>query len=90
MKAKYLWKLHANKASVSGKVRGYRLRLAHANLEGSCFGEPVPSFAKRFLIAESGDYSTEMGAEEHFDAFLRETPRFLNIKPEEIVHVSAY
>ena len=89
-KIKYLWKLHQNKGPSSGQVRGYRLRLAHANMEGQAFGEPCPSFAKRFLISESGDYRTEQAAESHLERFLKDTPRFLNVDPKEVAHVSEY
>ena len=87
---KFIWKLHENRASTTGKVRGFRLQLAHANMEGQAFGKPCPSFAKRYLIAESGDYRTEHAAESHLEQFLSETPRFLNVNPKEAAHVSEY
>jgi hypothetical protein len=51
-----LLKIKATKHPISEKTIGFRIQAAHPNMAGrNRQGEEIPSFAKKYLIAESSD-----------------------------------
>lgn len=66
-----LLKIKATKHPISEATIGFRIQAAHPNQAGRNFkGQAVPSFAKKYLIAESSDHS-EIGKKQ-MDNFLEE------------------
>jgi hypothetical protein len=93
MKPKFVFRIFANMAPTTGRVRGYRIQVAHANMEGKAFGKPCPSFAKRFLVATSGDYGSAYAAGQQVDKFLSNPSgpfKFLKIHPDEVIPANLY
>ena len=87
----FVYKVAEVKAPTSGKVKGYRIKLAHANLAAHHpQGYEYPSFAKRYLIAESSDYLTRQRANDSIAEFLNDKSRFLGISPSRVIEASCY
>lgn len=86
----FVWRLHENKAPSTGKVRGYRIKVAVGNLNGyhPQFGN-VPSFAPKYMIGQSGDYPTADIAESHLDEYLR-TLAFKRVDPARVIFHKYY
>lgn len=80
--SKALIKVKEVKHPISETTIGFRIQAAHPNLAGRNFrGQPVPSFAKKYLIGESSDYPTV--TEKEMVAFtkpLRELHKFTDFE----------
>ena len=87
----FVYKVAEVKAPTSGKVRGYRIKLAHGNLAAHHpEGYYYPSFAKKYLVAESHDYLTRERANKDIEQFLDDRFGFLRIDPSRVTEASCY
>ena len=87
----FVYKVAEVKAPTSGKVRGYRIKLAHGNLAAHHpEGYYYPSFAKKYLVSESHDYLTIAGANNGVEQFLKDRFGFLGIDPSRVIEASCY
>jgi hypothetical protein len=65
--SKALIKVKEVRHPISETTIGFRLQAAHPNSAGRDWkGNPAPSFAKRFLIAESSDQSHSPTEQDYF------------------------
>jgi hypothetical protein len=82
--SKAIVQVKAVKHPISEEVIGFRLQAAHPNMAGRDWrGNPKPSFAKRFLVAESSDHSAMIN-EQEYERFCKEL-RFLGFTEFPIV-----